>query len=77
MSNGGVFEYACFWREAEALRVGDRGAALSEGGSALDRLGWQAFDVVEFDGHPAPATLEARAEALLRQLEGCRRASPV
>jgi ATP-dependent DNA ligase len=58
-------------------RVGEVGTALAAGGVALDRLGWQAFDVVELDDGPPPATLEARTEALSRLLGGGRRATPV
>ncbi len=58
-------------------RVGDVGSALSAGGAALERLGWQAFDVVELNGHPGPSTLADRAEALARLLDGGRRATPI
>jgi len=58
-------------------RVGDVAAALADGGSAIDRLGWQAFDALELDGVTAPPGYGDRWSALNRLLEGGRRATPV
>ncbi len=58
-------------------RVGDVGSALAAGGDALEKLGWQGFDVVEVDGAPPPADLEARGEVLSRLLEGGKRATAI
>jgi hypothetical protein len=55
-------------------RVGDVGSALAAGGAALEKLGWQGFDVVEVDGGAPPADFEARADVLSSLLEGGKRA---
>lgn len=61
----------------ERPRVGDVGRTLAEGGSALDKLGWHAFDVVESDGAPAPATYAERLAILERVLEGGKRTKAI
>jgi hypothetical protein len=58
-------------------RVGDVAAALAEGGSAIDRLGWQAFDALEIDGVAAPSAYGERWPTLARVLDGGKRATPV
>ena len=58
-------------------RVGDVNAALAEGGKALDKLGWQAFDAIEVDGAPAPLDYGERLAVLEKLLAGGKRAAAI
>lgn len=58
-------------------RVGDVAAALSEGGKALERLGWHAFDLLELNGEPAPPAYADRLVELARILDGGKRISAI
>jgi ATP-dependent DNA ligase len=58
-------------------RVGDVAAAIADGTKGLARLGWQAFDALEIDGRPAPASYAERIDAMRALLEDGKRASVV
>ncbi len=58
-------------------RVGDVAEALAEGGAALDKLRFHAFDAIEVDGKDAPSLYEERLAELERVLPAGERAKVV
>jgi hypothetical protein len=54
-------------------RVGDVAAAIAEGAAGVERLGWQAFDLLEADGERAPLDYGERHRVIEKLLAGGKR----